>query len=213
MRWWINGIGQFTLGILGFLTNSVSISILIRRELSTTFNHLLACLAFSDNMHYICSVAMAIITLTRNGSIRGTYFPQFHSVWFMCSAYIFLGLATERYFAISNLRNSSVSSSVKKSSWKRVLLYTTPVLLFTLIFHMPSFMEIKFGEFNLTSGNKTSNQTITWMHTDLRKNEAYIFWYKNVLRVFFRGILPFGALMFANFKLVLAIRNLRKYPL
>ena len=129
----------------------------------------------------------------------------------MCSAYIFLGLATERYFAISNLRNSSVSSSVKKSSWKRVLLYTTPVLLFTLIFHMPSFMEIKFGEFNLTSGNKTSNQTITWMHTDLRKNEAYIFWYKNVLRVFFRGILPFGALMFANFKLVLAIRNLRKY--
>ena len=57
-------MGQLLLGLIGFLTNSVSLSILVRKELATTFNHLLACLAVSDNLHYICSVAMAIITLT-----------------------------------------------------------------------------------------------------------------------------------------------------
>ena len=208
MRWWINGIGQLILGILGFITNSVSISILIRGELSTTFNHLLACLAFSDNMHYICSVAMSIMTLFfANQSIRGTYFPQFHSVWFMCSSYIFLGLVTERFLALSQPQKYFDTGTPRKSSWKRIILYTLPVLFFSIVYHLPIFLEIEFGEFEVSG----ENRTINWKYTDLHFNETFKLWYKNICRVIFRGILPFFILLFANYKLILAAKNMRKY--
>jgi hypothetical protein len=35
--------------------------------MASTFNLLLACLAFSDNAHYICSVAMAFIIVSSTG--------------------------------------------------------------------------------------------------------------------------------------------------
>jgi hypothetical protein len=67
MKWWVNGVGQLSLGCVGFVVNSISISILIREEMASTFNLLLACLAFSDNAHYICSVAMAFIIVSSTG--------------------------------------------------------------------------------------------------------------------------------------------------
>lgn len=106
--WWFNGVGQLVLGILGFIASSVSFSILTRKELASTFNYLLAALALSDNLHYICSLGMAIMHLTPGSrSVRGTYFPQFHSIFFMISFYTFLALVTERLIALSKYRRST----------------------------------------------------------------------------------------------------------
>lgn len=114
--WWVNGVGQLVVGIFGFLAGSLTLAILpkvgldqkksVRQE--STFNHLLVPLAVSDNLHYICSLGMAIIHLTPVvPSIRGTYFPQFHAIFFMISFYIFLALVFERLMALSKIRNST----------------------------------------------------------------------------------------------------------
>ena len=110
--WWVNGVGQLVLGIFGFLANSTSLTILTQKELASTFNYLLVALAVSDNLHYICSLALAIMNLTiGSGSFRGTYFPQFHSIFFMTSFYVFLALVTERLMALSKLRNSTAGTT------------------------------------------------------------------------------------------------------
>ena len=124
----------------------------------------------------------------------------------MCSAYIFLGLVTERFLALSKPHEYFASGTATKSSWKKIVKYTLPILIFSLVFHIPSFFEIKFGEFPISADNRTAK----WMYTELNFNETYILVYKNICRVIFRGILPFLTLLFANYKLIVAARNLKK---
>jgi hypothetical protein len=124
----------------------------------------------------------------------------------MCSTYIFLGLITERFLALSKPHKYFASGTGKASSWKKISRYTLPVFAFSLIFHIPSFFEIEFGDFFIPAINRTSN----WRFTELRNNKSYILVYKNICRVIFRGILPFLTLLFANYKLIVAARNLKK---
>lgn len=108
VTFWVNGASQLVLGIIGFLTHTVLLAILVRQELATTFNRLLAALAISDNIHYICSIIMACMHLNPGGlSIRATYLPQFHSIFQMTSMYTLLALVVERLIALTKIRNSS----------------------------------------------------------------------------------------------------------
>ena len=54
--WWVEGIGQMTVGGIGFLANCVAIPILSSKEMSSIFNRLLTCLAIFDNTYLICSL-------------------------------------------------------------------------------------------------------------------------------------------------------------
>jgi hypothetical protein len=200
----MNGIGQLVIGLLGIATESISLSILLRSGMSGTFGRLLACLATSDILHYICSVAMAIMNVSPNGlSIRGTYFPQFHSIWLMCSTYIFLGLVTERYLALSKPEEYLAASG---SSWVKVLKYTLPVLILSFLLHVSTFFEVELGQFYLPD----KNITVSWRYTDLMSNTAYLAGYKNGCRIVFRGVLPFVALLILNIKLILAAKKLNQ---
>ena len=54
--WWVEGIGQMTVGGIGFLANCIAIPILCSKEMSSIFNRLLTCLAIFDNTYLICSL-------------------------------------------------------------------------------------------------------------------------------------------------------------
>ena len=106
--YWTNGVCQLVLGIIGILIHSLLLMILSRQDLAMTFIRLLVALAISDNLHYICSIAMACMHLTPGGlSIRGTYFPQFHSMFQMISFFILLALIVERLLALWRIKHLS----------------------------------------------------------------------------------------------------------
>jgi len=65
LTWWVNGVGQLILGSVGFVTNSVSLSILVRAELSTTFNHLLVLLYKQMSTLPSCTVIIMIDSITK----------------------------------------------------------------------------------------------------------------------------------------------------
>ena len=58
--WWVEGIGQTTVGGIGFLANCVAIPILCSKEMSSIFNRLLTCLAIFDNTYLICSLVEGV---------------------------------------------------------------------------------------------------------------------------------------------------------
>lgn len=58
--WWVEGIGQMTVGGIGFLANCVAIPILCSKEMSSIFNRLLTCLAIFDNTYLICGLVEGV---------------------------------------------------------------------------------------------------------------------------------------------------------
>ena len=62
-KFWIQGLGLLLLGMTGFTVNTISISILSRKEMSSTCNHLLSFLAVSDNIHLSVTIVQSILTL------------------------------------------------------------------------------------------------------------------------------------------------------
>ena len=104
---WTNGVGQLLLGVVGILTHSLLLLILSKQELALTFFRLLVALAIFDNLHYVCSVAMACIHLIPGMTIRETYLPQFHSMFQMTSTYILLALIVERLLALWRIKTLS----------------------------------------------------------------------------------------------------------
>jgi hypothetical protein len=50
LKWWVNGVGQLIVGLAGISVNSLSVYILLQKQMSTMFNHLLTCLAVSHSM-------------------------------------------------------------------------------------------------------------------------------------------------------------------
>lgn len=105
---WVNGGSELVLTIIGFLTHTMFLTILISQELASTFNRLLVILAISDNIHYICSICIACMKLNPEGAFfRSTYLPQFHSIFHMNSLYILLALVIERLLALSKIQKSS----------------------------------------------------------------------------------------------------------
>ena len=58
--------------------------------------------------------------------------------------------------------------------------------------------------------NYTTLRTTSWPYTDLASNEMYILVYRNILRILFRGLLPFIALVIANVRLLWIVRCLKK---
>ena len=124
LAFWVNGVIELGLALIGFLSHSVVLAILVRQDLATIFSRLLVVLAISDNIHFICSISISCMNLNRGGpSFRGTYLPQFHSTFHMNSMYTFLALVVERILALSKIQNSVGFAEryfwlhLKKSIW------------------------------------------------------------------------------------------------
>ena len=75
--WWMEGIGQMTVGGIGFLANCIAIPILCSKEMSSIFNRLLTCLAIFDNTYLICSLVDGVRRhFISSQVIQFTKFPQ-----------------------------------------------------------------------------------------------------------------------------------------
>lgn len=235
--YWVQSVASIIVSISGSVLNVITITILSNVELKRLFfNKLLICLTIFDIFFLLNSIYESFrlhITGTDYCSLQGHVlfflFPM-RKIVMCCSIYMTLVLTFERYLAVARPiahRNRSIGSS----EGKRVLKYVSPVIFFSIIFHIPTFFAFMlqtaevapthgwhpyYGhpDFNLSMTlNSITNETkitderfqsinITCIvATKLRQSQSFILWYKNVANFVVTGAIPFIGLACLNCKI------------
>ena len=111
--YWTENVVQSVIGVVGITANTIAIPILISRDMFSIFNCLLMFLAIFDNIFIICQLLEAQRKMTdthdeldedifsQAHEYAFAYFLyQLHSFVLVCSMYITVALALERYQAV-----------------------------------------------------------------------------------------------------------------
>ena len=154
LEWWVDGVVIIVISSVGIISNLLSIPVLLSRQLTNVFYRTLASLALFDTIFLICDFLESI---RRNHYHRGSpceevpliqtihlyLFPKFlrplQMIAMMASTYATVVVALGRYFAVAKPITTMVSSG--RGSWKTVLMYIFPVILFSFLFKLPIFWE------------------------------------------------------------------------
>ena len=202
----------------GLFFNSITILLFFNKGLSGVFfNRLLLCLAIFDNMYLIISIMDAWISSQENPNFYHDYAYFFiiypaKNITMCCTIYMTLLLAFERY-------NSTTNPHVKKEvSWIGVLKFVLPVVVFSILFKMPTFFDFDVASIKVGGDNnkqsfpntgyviaehisieKTYNITTRITVSNMRSDELYVLLYMTIANIIFTGVLPVALLAFLNF--------------
>ena len=154
--WIVEGIIVIVINFCGLIANTLAIPVLLSRELTNGFNKMLAILAGFDATYNFLDILESIrsrhYAYFSDGSCGPTpYYIHLHDylyyrllyplqhVVMMASIYTTITVAFGRYIAVSK----PISAFVQDGSdgWKRVILYTVPLLIFTFLWNLPKFFE------------------------------------------------------------------------
>ena len=224
--WWLQGVLHICISIAGLIANSISIPVLISKKLKNLFNRTLAILAGFDAVYNLLDLLESI----RRNHYYGNdtcgpvpYHESLHkylylrilyplqAIVMMASIYATVIVAFERYFAVSRPISAFVNDG--NGSWKKVLTYITPMVIFTILFNMPKFFEFYAievspgclmaqsspGQTNLTNLSTDMNGVIGTMATNTNgeyqnhesmeansksnNNSGYILYFKTILLI------------------------------
>ena len=162
--WWMEGVIQIVINILGIIANCVAIPVLLSRKLNNVFNRTLAIMAMLDALFNVCDILESIRMwhpyATTN--IQVYLFPHvlypLQNITMVASIYITVVVAVERYLAVSRPISAFVDDGHGK--WKKVLAFAVPVLLFSVIFNIPTFFEfyvVEVAKSNSVKENYSEN--------------------------------------------------------
>ena len=164
LSFWIGGIGQLVLCILGLAFNFIAIPVLHSKILfKSTFNRLLIVLAVFDNL-YLCLAIFECIRreLDVSFEFHTTLFVNFlyplHNIVLCLSIFMTVVLAKERFKAISDPIDYH-AIMVSGRQWQRVFRYVLPVILVSVAFNMPKFFELKTRVFQSEDPDAPGNFT------------------------------------------------------
>ena len=227
--YWTENVAQSVIGVVGITANTIAIPILISRDMFSIFNCLLMFLAIFDNIFIICQLLEAQRKMTNTNELDEDIFSQAHEYAFayflyqlhsfvlVCSMYITVAVALERYQAVWK----PVEYHIKTKGinpWTRVILhYVLPVIVFSALLNIPKWFEIKLEVHSQSilvnnSFNGSINLTIA-EPTALRINHIYVVWWANVVTLTVQGIIPFGSLCIMNYRIYsVIIRRGRDNP-
>ena len=134
---------------------------------------------------------------TNHHFLRYSYLPQIHAIWTMNSIYITVGLAIERCHAVET--PYKYQAPHHKKSVKRLLKYTIPILIASIVFNIPDFYSM-----SRVHGNSSHSE-----HSIVFYNFYYHLWYKAVARLLIVAVIPFVVFIVMNFRIYFAIRKIR----
>jgi len=213
-KWWMEGVIQITLAVIGVSTNLVSIYVLSRRELVNTFNQLLIALAIFDVLYlivmFIDSLGLIFIPYYGDGYLPDWYklltpyilYPG-KAISLTCSIFMMVSIGVERCMAVffPFSRIPLIGSSGLKSPCykKRLFVYIFPVLFFSIFLNIFKFLESKaiWKEGRV----KVEIREIRYDPTYLTINS----W----VRLVVLGVLPVGAIVSLNCCIYWAVRKAR----
>ena len=137
---------------------------------------------------------------TNHHFLRYSYLPQVHAIWTMNSIYITVGLAIERCHAVET--PYKYQAPHHKNSVKRLLKYTIPILIASIVFNIPDFYSTQ--PMSRIHGNSSHSE-----HSIVFYNYYYHLWYKAVARLLIVAVIPFVVFIVMNFRIYFAIRKIR----
>ena len=195
---------------LGVIFNILALYTLTSTKLfHSFFNKLLAFMAVYDILYLLVSISEAIRQFLFKSCLHDYIFViivyPVRSMLMCCSTYTTLELAFERYNnvckPIANFQK--YGNRRQKSEWKRLAINIVPVLIFSILFYLPKFLELETIECELQcpyiySNNNKNCSRKRIITTDLRRNSYYVTWYINVANDLCTWVIPFVTLFYLN---------------
>ena len=252
IRWWLEGCIQIFFNLFGLIGNLVSIPVLLSKEQKGIFYMTLTILTFFDSIFNVTDILESIrkIHYDRSSCAEMSFtqglhlllWPQFlyplRSIAMICSIYMTVVLAIERYIAVSRPFVSYTASN--KRTWKSMIRYTFVMVVVLVGCNGSLFAEFTVetiyyecsinGSLKGLQLNKSTYQerllrnaengpkndfpmevaveVIQW--TDLRIDPDYIACYKTAFQALLTGIIPLVALSIMNYLIYKHIRKRRQ---
>ena len=149
LTFWVGGVFNSSIGIIGFLINLVSAYVLLTNPfLQNTFNKLLSNLLIIDNFclfFILVEIISKKFSKIHNSNLYNLLYPYlfhpFRNISLTSSIFMTIAIAHERYRAI---RFPLVHHQTRNSSGSRRILllkYTAIVLLLATLINIPKFFE------------------------------------------------------------------------
>ena len=223
--------GRLIICITGMFFNTIAVLLLIDKRLSKEiFNRLLLCLVLMDNVYLLIGVLEVWINSLEVPSFRDLHFYFYFIYPFrgivMCSIiYMTTILAFQRYRAITSPLNFRMQNrQMSGATWLQTLKFVGPVILFSVIFQLPTFFEIatesEVIEDNTSLINATSiaisekienydtyDVVTRLVISDLRSHDMYVLIYQNFANIVVTGILPLLLLAYFNYFICKGMRQ------
>ena len=205
----LEGVMQCLISFLGVAGNTISIFLLLGRQLKNSFNQLLAVLAVFDLIYLLTMMLDSFSKIGMENNFQILMFPYFlhplNSISMMCSIYMTVGVAMERYTAVYHPMEYNRRQQDTTSYMHHIITFLCPLMVFAFLFNIPKFLESEVISYQ--DGNTTQLYVDV---TQLRMNDLYVTWYINWARLLVLGLVPFISIFFLNTKIYLAIRRRRK---
>jgi len=202
IKFWVCGVLLNIVGVLGVLGHVISMIILSRPQMRSSFNYLLMSLSICDTI-FIIGV-MLIDGISSIYPYTGHLFRYYNNVYpFIqpivypiayiaqaASIYIIMTLTVERYVAVCHpLKARSFCT------YRRAKISFIVCVCFSLVYNMPKFWEFRTVTYQLP------NTTIVIHHghmTPIRFNSTYLKIYKHWLYLIVNYLIPFLTLAILN---------------
>ena len=224
--YWTENVIQTIIGVVGIASNSIAIPVLCSRKMSSIFNRLLMFLAIFDNFFIICQLLEARRKITNMGILYEDVFSQtheyafayflyqFHSFVLVCSMYITVALALERYQAACKPVEYYNKTKGVNPMTRVFLYYVLPVIVFSSLMNIPKWFEIEMRVYSQPIYRNESVKrfiNLTFAEpTDLRINQIYVFLWANIVTLTVQGIIPLLSLSVLNYRIYLVMRRRRQ---
>lgn len=148
ISFWIGGIIQLVLSLVGFVFNCIAIPVLRSKVLyKSTFNRLLIILSIFDNGYLLFAIGecfrreLGLSTWPHIVVFVNVLYPL-HNIVLCLSIFMTVVLAKERYKAISNPIDYH-AIIVSGRQWQRAFRYILPALFASVAFNLPKFFELQ----------------------------------------------------------------------
>ena len=221
--WFINGVVLVCIATLGVFLNSTSLYIIQNKKVKITiFNTLLMCVTMIDILlllNIIYTSATIHLSAPYLSSCASSIYLRFyttviypsHRMLMLCSFYMNVLLAYERYSCIANPYKILMRNQLNKNKnrYAQVIRQTLPIIVLSIIFNLPTLYDLKISKIDSTSLEKidetefASNCTSElWKvsRTEFGLNENYRIWYSNISNLVFFAIVPVFFMGYFYFK-------------
>ena len=173
----LDGVVKMILCCLGVVGNTISIILLLSVRMRNSFNKLLAILAVFDLVYLVTMMMDSLRDLGLHSYIQTVMFPHFifplNSISLMCSIYMTLIVALERYMAVYNPLDYNRRQQDSTAQRYHIFNFVCPLIILAFIFNLTRFFESEVVYY--TVGNHTKvDFDITPLRSGL-KNIFFLF--------------------------------------
>ena len=212
-RDYVLGVGSLLLCVFGLIGNSLSLAVLLQKDMKSTTYTFLTSLSAADIVVCISGTLMVCLTTFVDGEremlVDDKFLPHIYPILkpaaltsVFTSVWITVALTTDRYIAVchgmKNHRMLTISCA------RRVII---TIFIISILFNMPTFFEYEVKNQFIEDLNKTAS---VYVYTKLGKNTVY----QNIYRswVFLPLIwgIPMLSLAYMNVMLIVAVHNTRR---